>query len=69
MGAVANAYDKSMAESLVSALKRGLIHRHSWPNRQMARTAIFEYIGGFYNLRRDTPRWDTSAPPSTRKLE
>ncbi len=29
-----------------------LIHRHSWPNRQSARTAIFEYIEGFYNSRR-----------------
>jgi putative transposase len=52
MGAVADAYDNSMAESFVSTLKRELIHRHSWPNRQMARTAIFEYIEGFYNTRR-----------------
>jgi putative transposase len=52
MGSVADAYDNSMAESFVSTLKRELIDRHSWPNRQMARTAIFEYIEGFYNLRR-----------------
>lgn len=52
MGSVADAYDNSMAESFVSTLKRELIHRHSWPNRQMARTAIFEYIEGFYNTRR-----------------
>ena len=48
----ADAYDNSMAESFVSSIKRELIHRHSWPNRQMARTAIFEYIEGFYNTRR-----------------
>jgi putative transposase len=42
MGSVADAYDNSMAESFVSTLKRELIHRHSWPSRQMARTAIFE---------------------------
>jgi transposase InsO family protein len=41
-----------MAESFVSTLKRELIRRHSWPNRQMVRTAIFEYIEGFYNTRR-----------------
>ena len=52
MGSVADAYDNSMAESFVSTLKRELIHRHSWPKRQTARTAIFEYIEGFYNTRR-----------------
>jgi putative transposase len=52
MGSVANAYDNSMAESFVSTLKREVVHRNSWPNRQTARTAIFEYIEGFYNTRR-----------------
>src|ERR671918_1965534 len=52
MGSVADAYDNSMAESFVSTLKRESVHRHSWPNRQTARTAIFEYIEGFYNTRR-----------------
>ena len=52
MGSVADAYDNSMAESFVSTLKRELIHRHSWPNRQIVRTVIFEYIEGFYNTRR-----------------
>ncbi len=49
---MADAHDNSMAESFVSTLKRELIHRHSWPNRQAARTAIFEYIEAFYNTRR-----------------
>lgn len=52
MGSVADAYDNSMAESFVSTLKRELIHRHSWPTRQSARVAIFEYIEAFYNTRR-----------------
>src|SRR5829696_3273165 len=52
MGSVADAYDNSMAESFVSTLKRELIHRHSWPTRHIARSAIFEYIEGFYNTRR-----------------
>jgi putative transposase len=52
MGSVDHAYDNSMAESVVSTLKRELIHRHSWPSRQVVRTAIFEYIEGFYNTRR-----------------
>ena len=52
MGSVADAYDNSMAESFVSTLKRELIHRRSWSSRQVVRTAIFEYIEAFYNLRR-----------------
>jgi putative transposase len=52
IGSVADAYDNSMAESFVSTLKRELIHRHSWPDRQSARTAILEYIEDFYNTRR-----------------
>jgi hypothetical protein len=51
-GSVADAYEDSMAKSFVSTLKRELIHRHSWPNRKTARTAIFEYIEGFYSTRR-----------------
>ena len=49
---VGDAYDNSMAESFVSTLKRELIHRYSWPTRQSARVAIFEYIEAFYNTRR-----------------
>lgn len=52
MGSVADAYDNSMAESFVSTLKRELIHRCSWPSREVVRTAIFEYIEAFYNTRR-----------------
>lgn len=52
VGSVGDAYDNSMAESFVSTLKRELIHRHSWPTRQSARVAIFEYIEAFYNTRR-----------------
>jgi putative transposase len=52
MGSVTDAYDNSMAESFVSTLKRVLIHRHSWLSRQIARTAVFEYIEGFYYTRR-----------------
>jgi putative transposase len=52
MGSVADAYDNSMAESFVSTLKRELVHRYSWPTRQSARVAIFDYIEAFYNTRR-----------------
>jgi putative transposase len=52
MGSVADAYDKSMAESFIPTLKRELIPRHSCPNRQIVRTALFNYVEGFYNTRR-----------------
>ena len=52
MGSVTGAYDNFMAESFVSTLKRELVHWHSWPTRQSARVAIFEYIEAFYNTRR-----------------
>jgi putative transposase len=47
-----SAYDNALAESFVATLKTELLYRVSWPTRQAARTAIFEYIEGFYNTRR-----------------
>ena len=50
MGRVGSAYDNALAESFVATLKTELLYRNSWPTRQMARTAIFKYIEGFYNI-------------------
>ncbi len=52
MGSVADAYDNAPAESFVATLKTELLHRRSWPTREAARVAIFEYIECFYNPRR-----------------
>jgi len=52
MGRVGSAYDNALAESFVATLKTELLYRNAWPTRQAARTAIFEYIEGFYNTRR-----------------
>ena len=52
MGWAGSAYDNALAESFVATLKTELLYRVSWPTRQAARTAIFEYIEGFYNTRR-----------------
>ena len=58
MGSVADAYDNSMAESFVSTLKRELIHRHSWPSRQMARTAFLQSTSKASTTPGDdTPPW------------
>jgi putative transposase len=52
MGRAGSAYDNALAESFVATLKTELLYRASWPTRQTVRTAIFEYIEGFYNTRR-----------------
>jgi putative transposase len=39
-------------ESFFATLKTELLHRATWPTRQQARTAIFQYLEGFYNRQR-----------------
>ncbi len=48
MGRVGSALDNAMAESFVSTLKAEMPER-LFPTRQTARTAVFDYIEGFYN--------------------
>jgi putative transposase len=52
MGRTGTALDNAMAESFVSTLKAELVSRAKFPTRRAAKTAIFEYIEGFYNARR-----------------
>jgi len=46
------AYDNALAESFMSTLKTELVDRRSWPSRHQARTALYDYIEGWYNPRR-----------------
>ena len=52
MGRVGSPHDNSLAESFVATLKTELLYRERWFTRQAGRTAIFEYLEGFYNRRR-----------------
>ncbi len=53
MGRVGSAYDNALAESFVATtLKTELLYGTWWPTQQSVKTAIFEYIEGFYNTRR-----------------
>ena len=52
MGQVATCFDNAACESLVATLKTDLVHTRTWPTRQAARTAIYEYLEVFYNRRR-----------------
>ena len=45
-------YDNAVVESFFATLKKELIKRQTWCTRQQARSAIHEYVGGFYNSRR-----------------
>lgn len=45
-------WDNAVAESFFATLKNELIYRNIWATRAQARRAIFEYVEGFYNLRR-----------------
>ncbi len=49
IGSVGDAYDNAVAESFFASLKKELLYRQSWPTKAGARTAIFEWIEGFYN--------------------
>ena len=47
-----NCYDNATMEAFWSSLKNELVHRRSFATRADARTAIFDYIEGFYNRTR-----------------
>jgi putative transposase len=49
MSRVGDCYDNAAMESFFSTLKGECVERHTFHTRQEARSAIFEYIGCFYN--------------------
>jgi putative transposase len=67
MGSRGDAYDNAQAESFMSTLKTELIDRRSWPTRDDARRAIFDYIEGWYNPHRRHSALGYKAPPNTRR--
>jgi putative transposase len=52
MGSVGDAYDNALVESFFATLETELIDRHRFHTHSQARTAIFEFIEGWYNPRR-----------------
>ena len=52
IGRTGTALDNAMAESFVATLKTELVHRRRFPDREVARSAVFEYLEAFYNRRR-----------------
>jgi putative transposase len=52
MGSVGDCYDNAMCESFFATLECELLDRERFRNQIEARMAIFEFIEGWYNLRR-----------------
>lgn len=52
MGSKGDCFDNAVAKTFFATLKKELVHRRSWPTRQELTSEVFEYIEGFYNLRR-----------------
>ena len=52
MGSVGDAYDNAMCESFFATLECELLARHRFGTQAEARSAVFDFIEGFYNPRR-----------------
>ena len=52
MGSIGDCYDNAVCEAFHATLKRELVHRRPWPTRAELKTAVFEYVEGFYNTTR-----------------
>ena len=52
MGRRGDAYDNAVAESFFATLETELLDRTTFPDRDQARAAVFDYIEGFYNPHR-----------------
>jgi putative transposase len=52
LGRPGTCWDNAVAESFFATLKTELLDRRPRPTRRQARTAIFDFIEGFYNRRR-----------------
>jgi transposase InsO family protein len=52
VGRTGQCWDNALAESFFATIKRELLDATVWPSRAAARTAIFDFIEGWYNLHR-----------------
>jgi transposase InsO family protein len=62
MSRTGNVYDNAPMESFFATLKTELVHHRKYPNRQQAKTDIFEYIEVFYNRQRLHSALDYRSP-------
>jgi len=62
MGSVGDAYDNAMCESFFATLECELLDHHRFQTQVEARTAIFEFIEGWYNPHRRHSALDYQSP-------
>ncbi len=62
MGSVGDCYDNAMAESFFATLECELLDRHRFATQAEARSALFEYIEGWYNPHRRHSRLGYRSP-------
>src|ERR687897_1839269 len=68
-GSTGDCYDNAAVESFFATLKRELAWIHAtknWPTRTALRSALFDYIEGFYNPERIQHRLGQRSPPQLR---
>ena len=61
-GSVGDCYDNALTESFFATLECELLARHAFSSQQAARTALFDYIEGFYNTQRRPSALGYQAP-------
>jgi transposase InsO family protein len=52
VGRTGQCWDNALAESFFATIKRELLDTRTWSSRAAARTAIFDFVEGWYNLHR-----------------
>ncbi|MCX4621027.1 IS3 family transposase [Streptomyces albogriseolus] len=52
VGRTGQCWGNALAESFFATIKRELLDTVAWPSKVVARTAIFDFIEGWYNLHR-----------------
>jgi putative transposase len=69
MGSVGDAYDNALCESFFATLECELLDRQRFHTQVEARLAIFDFIEGWYNLRRRHSSLDYLSPIAYEKRE
>lgn len=62
VGRTGQCWDNALAESFFATIKRELLDTAAWSGRAAARTAIFDFIEGWYNLHRLHSSLDYRSP-------
>jgi hypothetical protein len=68
MGSRGDCWDNAVAATFFATLKKELVHRRSWPTRRELTFEVFEYIEGFYNLRRRHSTLGMHSPADYEKI-